>query len=98
MAPANSARTPSGENAPVRANSSVPATAAGRPATMEPKMISEMPLPMPRSLICSPSHTKNMVPATSEAAVVILKPSPGIKITGLPPTCCVSIATEMPKP
>ena len=28
------------------------------------KMISETPLPMPLSLICSPSHIKNIVPAT----------------------------------
>jgi hypothetical protein len=28
-------------------------------------MIIEMPLPRPRSVICSPSHIRNMVPATS---------------------------------
>ncbi len=36
---------------------------AGSPATMPPKMISEMPLPMPRSVICSPSHMTSTVPA-----------------------------------
>ena len=94
----NNARTPSGVNAPVRANSKVPATADGKPATMEPKIISEMPLPMPRSEICSPSHTKNMVPATKEAAAMSLKPKPGIKIIGLPATCWLSMATAMPSP
>ncbi len=39
--------------------------AAGRPATMPARMIIEMPLPRPRSVICSPSHIRNMVPATS---------------------------------
>ena len=29
---------------------------------MPVKMISDMPLPMPRSLICSPSHMMNAVP------------------------------------
>ena len=30
---------------------------------MPAKMTSEMPLPMPRSVICSPSHMMNVVPA-----------------------------------
>ena len=38
----------------------------GRPATMPPKMISEMPLPMPFSVISSPIQTRNMVPAVME--------------------------------
>ena len=33
---------------------------------MPTKMISETPLPMPLSLICSPSHIKKSVPATNE--------------------------------
>ena len=32
---------------------------------MPAKMISEMPLPMPREVICSPSHIRNMVPPVS---------------------------------
>jgi hypothetical protein len=39
--------------------------AAGMPATMPAKMISEIPLPIPRSVICSPSHMMNAVPAVS---------------------------------
>ena len=36
--------------------------ARGSPTTMPVKMISDMPLPMPRSVICSPSHMMNAVP------------------------------------
>jgi hypothetical protein len=64
-------------SAPVRPSSSVPATALGRAATMPAKMISEMPLPMPRAVICSPSHIRNMVPPTSVMTVEIRKNQPG---------------------
>ncbi len=37
--------------------------ALGRRARMFAAMIKETPLPMPRSVICSPSHTSSMVPA-----------------------------------
>ena len=37
-----------------------------RPTTMPAKMISEMPLPMPFSVISSPSQTRNIVPAVIE--------------------------------
>ncbi len=39
-------------------------------ATMPAKMMSEMPLPMPRSVICSPIHMMNAVPAASESMVM----------------------------
>ena len=45
--------------------------ACGRSATMPAKMISEMPLPMPRAVICSPSHIRNMVPPVSVITVVM---------------------------
>ena len=35
----------------------------GRPTTMPAKISSDMPLPMPRSVICSPSHMMKAVPA-----------------------------------
>ena len=35
-------------------------------------MISEMPLPMPFSVISSPSQTRNIVPAVSETSVAIV--------------------------
>jgi hypothetical protein len=34
------------------------------------KMINETPLPMPRSVTCSPSHIRNIVPAVSEITAV----------------------------
>ena len=44
---------------------------------MPAKMMSEMPLPMPRSVICSPSHIRNMVPVTSVITVVMRNMRPG---------------------
>ena len=63
------------DSAPVRPNSSVLAIAWGRLATMPAKMISEVPLPTPRAVICSPSHIRNMVPPTSVITVVKRKKS-----------------------
>ena len=37
----------------------------GKRSTMPMKMISETPLPMPLSVICSPSHIRKSVPATN---------------------------------
>ena len=45
---------------------------------MPAKMMSEMPLPMPRSVICSPSHIRNIVPVVSVIIVVIRNTSPGL--------------------
>ena len=45
---------------------------------MPAKMISDMPLPMPRSVICSPSHMMKAVPVVSESMVIRMKPKPGI--------------------
>ena len=55
--------------------------ASGMSATMPAKMISEMPLPMPRSVICSPSHMMNAVPVVSETMVIRRKPQPGLMTT-----------------
>ncbi len=38
----------------------------------------EMPLPMPRSVICSPSHMMNAVPVVSVSTVIALKARPGL--------------------
>ena len=48
-------------------------------------MISEMPLPTPRAVICSPSHIRNMVPPTSVTTVEMRKNQPGSITTG--PDC-----------
>ena len=44
---------------------------------MPTKMISEMPLPMPRAVICSPSHIRNSVPPTMVITVTARKNMPG---------------------
>ena len=79
------------ENAPVRTSSSVPATACGSPAAMPAKMMSEMPLPTPRSVICSPSHIRNMVPVVSVSMVTIRNAMPGSTTS----PCCDSSAIAM---
>ncbi len=61
------------ESAPVRPSSRVPARARGSSATMPAKMISEIPLPTPRAVICSPSHIRKTVPPTSVITVVARK-------------------------
>ena len=52
-------------------------TARGSCATIPAKMMSDIPLPMPRSVICSPSHMMNVVPAVSVSTVIRRKPQPG---------------------
>ena len=69
------------ESAPVRLSSRVWTIVAGRLATMPAKMISEMPLPTPREVICSPSHIRNMVPPTSVMTVEMRKNQPGLSTT-----------------
>ena len=80
------------DSAPWRPSSSVPAIAEGNCATMPDRMISEMPLPMPREVICSPSHIRNMVPPVSVIVVEIRKKKPG-SLTTLPVPC-----SPMPMP
>src|SRR5262245_15836671 len=58
---ANRAISSGQEMAPWRESSSKPARALGRPATMPDMIMSEVPLPTPRAVICSPSHIRNMV-------------------------------------
>ena len=66
------------ESAPVRPSSRVAASACGSFATMPAKMISEMPLPTPRAVICSPSHIRKMVPPTSVITAVDAEEHAGI--------------------
>jgi hypothetical protein len=61
---------------PVWMSSTSPNAACGRLTTMPAKMISEMPLPMPRSEICSPSHMMNAVPVVRVRMVMMGKPIP----------------------
>ncbi len=58
---------------------------------MPAKMISDMPLPMPRSVICSPSHITKTLPVVIVSIVVSRKPMPGLATIGSPPMvfdCC----------
>ena len=69
------------------------AMARGSPTTIPVKMMSDMPLPTPRSLICSPSHIMNAVPVVRESTVSIEKPNPGLMTT----PCTDMRPCEMPK-
>ena len=51
--------------------------AFGKPAAMPAKIRIEMPLPRPRSVICSPSHIRNIEPAVRLTMAVMRKPKPG---------------------
>ena len=51
-----------------------------------------MPLPIPLSVICSPSHIRNIVPVTSEVTEVTRNISPGSSTS----PGCDSSAIEMP--
>ena len=73
--------------------------AGTRPTTMPAKMMSEMPLPMPRSLICSPSHMTKAVPVVSVITVSARKPQPGWGTSGAPPGADIfSSQMAMPVP
>ena len=72
------------ERVPCRDSSSVPVIALGSSATMPAMMMSDVPLPTPRAVICSPSHIRNMVPPTSVATVVRRKNRPGSSTTAGP--------------
>ncbi len=61
---------------------------------MPAKMISEIPLPMPCSVICSPSHMTNMVPVVSVIIVVSVNRAGG-KFGSTTPM--LRSATLMPK-
>ena len=74
---------------PVRSWSNVVITARGRPLTIPAKMMSDIPLPMPRSVICSPSHMMNAVPVVSVSTVIRRKPHPPWYTSGRPPATFV---------
>ena len=49
----------------------------GKPTMMPVKISSDMPLPMPRSVICSPSHMMNALPVVRVSTVVKRNAQPG---------------------
>ncbi len=52
-------------------------TPLGKPTTMPAKMMRLIPLPIPRSVICSPSHMMKAVPVVRVSTVMSLKARPG---------------------
>ena len=81
-----------GEMAPVLTSWKSPLAAFGSPATIPAKMMIEIPLPRPRSVICSPSHIRNIVPVTRLTAQVKRNIRPGIRTR----PAWLSRATAMP--
>ena len=68
-------------------------TVSGRIRSMiEKKMSRLMPFPMPRSVICSPSHMTKTPPVVRVSTVVIRKPHPGCA------TALGSCSVKMPNP
>ena len=51
--------------------------------------MSDMPLPTPRSVICSPSHITKTDPVVSVRMVSSRKPQPGSYTSGRPPAMLV---------
>ena len=84
------------DSAPVRPSSSIWARALGRLATMPEKMISEVPLPTPRAVICSPSHIRNIVPPTRVMTVVKRKKKPALSTAAPDAPLMPSRPTAMP--
>ncbi len=90
------ARMNSGLRAPVRPSSSRVASAFGTLATMPAKMMRLVPLPMPRAVICSPSHIRNIVPPTRVTTQEKRKNMPGSITAGPKVPCMLSSPTAMP--
>src|SRR5678815_703237 len=67
---------------PLRTRSNTCLTPLGRPITIPEKISSEMPLPMPRSVICSPSHMTKIVPVVSVRIVLNKNPHVGAPTWG----------------
>ena len=57
----------------------------GSAATIPAKMMSEMPLPTPFAVICSPSHMRNTVPAVRVMAMMRMFTGFGLRIAVLRP-------------
>ncbi len=54
-------------------------TPPGMPSTIPAKMMSEMPLPMPRSVICSPTHMMKAVPVVSVSMLMHPEAPAGVR-------------------
>ena len=63
---------------------------------MPAKISSDMPLPIPRSVICSPSHMMNALPVVRVSIVISTNPQPGLVTNAAPALVCFSSVTAMP--
>ena len=54
------------------------------PTAIPEKINNEMPLPMPRSVICSPSHIRKAVPVVKVRIVMKRNAQPGVSTKGIP--------------
>ena len=63
----------------------------GNWATIPAMMMSDTPLPMPREVICSPSHIRNMVPPISDTTAVRRNSRPG-STTAWTPDCAPKLS------
>ena len=82
---------------PVRIESNRPKIAEGRRTTIPAKMMSEIPLPTPLSVICSPSHMMKIVPVVRVRTVRSTKLKPPWGIRCAPPgVVCFSSHSAMP--
>ena len=59
--------------------------ALGKRSTIPAKMMSEIPLPTPFSVICSPNHITNIVPAARVSTVVTKNIKDGLTTADTPP-------------
>ena len=81
-------------SAPVRMYSGRFSVAGMMLSTIEKKISRLMPLPSPRSVICSPSHMMKMAPVVRKNVVSIRKPMPGAATA--PGSCSRNSATPQP--
>ena len=61
---------------------------------MPAKMISDMPLPIPRSVTCSPSHMMKQVPVVRVRTTSRRKLQPGSYTRGRPPAMLVWLSSQ----
>ena len=64
--------------APVLTNENIWKMLGMKRSTIEKKISSDAPLPMPRSVICSPSHITNSAPVVRNSTIWKMKPEPGL--------------------
>ena len=69
--------------------------ALGKRSTIPAKMMSEIPLPTPFSVICSPSHITNIVPAASVNTVVTKNINDGFTTAETPPAPSIRVMANV---